>query len=685
MFRSKGRPDYELARRLILLAEPNAHQRHSSNRLSVEDALVIAIHAMVIGTGKRPTDIQVDTARRLILFPSIADVPTGEGKTYISFLAACSMALLGRTVHVLTANDYLAHRDAEELREAYVAAGVPCGCIIESTPLAQRIGRHQASVLYSTIYQVGFDLLRDRIASPGAEVRGPVMDAALFDEADAALLDEAVTPLVLSTESDSEPLHLPEARGFAKQLIVEKFNADSWATAESLLPEADVLMAAAGGDCFFTEKGFKKVEKLLVEGGITSTANGVYWPGEDAWLDQILKTVIAEKGLLKDVDYVVRDGKIVIIQPHTGRPCERRRWGGGLQQAVERKENCAPTPESWSVAETSMQALARRYRSVSGLSGSALPANNDFLSAYRVGVFVVPPYTPCRRVDFAPEVYGGRQGQRDRLVALVSEAHGSHRPCLVITETSAQCLFAGAAIEAAGIAVVRLHAENDHEEASVVANAGRARAVTVSTRMAGRGTDIQLTREATNAGGLRVIILGLPRNARDHKQALGRGGRRGDPGDSFTLLSLHDSEFLAWSDEDQVRALREIGVEEHDRLNDPRVLRLFEMAWARHADQESDAREALWVFGEIEDIQARAFEAIKSAMGGSHDARRLSDEALTESWLKHCHRIRMLKDSVIWAPYGGETTETVFRRRAYNLFCRWIENIGNSAEQVRPI
>lgn len=618
---------------------------------------------------------QKAAALKLLCHPGIADIPTGEGKTFVAFVVAACSALTGRSVHVLTANDYLAERDADFLKPAYDQLGLSCSSIVDTTARAARVGRHRCDVLYTTVYQVGFDLLRDRCATAEHELLEPSFDLAVVDEADAVLLDEAVTPLVLTGSIGRSARVMPDAFRLAGKLSARWSRGGLDAANLDAGPDTHVIVSAGDYGASFTESGYAALESLLVAESVITKPSELYRPGVDVWLDQVLKAVVAQKVLQRGADYIVQDNRVVPVQRHTGRPCPQRRFGGGLQQALEQKEGVPLTPLAEPVAETTVQALANRYRTIVGLSGSALPCRGEFHDAYRLPVFRCEPNIPCKRVDAVAKVFGGRSGQGAAMVSAVKEALVAGRAVLVVAEDADHCSDLAALCAAAGISAASLHAASDlSQESEIVSAAGQSGVVTIATVIAGRGTDIQLDDAVRRAGGLRIVVVGLPSSSRAYVQALGRAGRQGDPGDSVTLLSLEDRHFRAWAHDEQVAAIYALGVSPHDELDDPRVRRLFDLTAALASEADEYRRMGLWKFAEIDEIQSWHYEtARRAAMAGMPGLASLED--IDEAWRVHVAHLSALKDTAVWSPYTGQLSTVAYRLGAARLFRGWLNGI----------
>ncbi|NBP85521.1 MAG: accessory Sec system translocase SecA2, partial [Mycobacteriaceae bacterium] len=457
----------------------------------------------------------------------VIEMATGEGKTLSGAIAAAGYALAGRNVHVVTINDYLARRDAEWMGPLIGAMGLTVGWITaESTP-AERRAAYVCDVTYASVNEIGFDVLRDQLAVDVADLVSPNPDVALIDEADSVLVDEALVPLVLAGTSHREVPKLEIV-----QLVGE------------LIPTKDYETDADNRNVHLTEDGARKVEKAL--GGIDLYSE----EHVGTTLTEINVALHAQVLLQRDVHYVVRDGAVQLINASRGRIAALQRWPDGLQAAVEAKEGIETT-ETGEVLDTiTVQALINRYPTVCGMTGTALAAGEQLRQFYSLGVSPIPPNTPNVRQDEPDRVYITTDAKNDAIIDHIVEMHATGQPILVGTQDVAESEYLHARLLRRGVPAVVLNAKNDEEEARVIAEAGKLDAVTVSTQMAGRGTDIRLggsegadpaeSQRIAELGGLHVVGTGRHRTERLDNQLRGRAGRQGDPGSSVFFSSWED-------------------------------------------------------------------------------------------------------------------------------------------------
>jgi preprotein translocase subunit SecA len=489
--------------------------------------LAIAREAADRSTGLRPFDVQLLGALRM-LAGDVIEMATGEGKTLAGAIAAAGYALAGRRVHVVTINDYLARRDAEWMGPLLEALGLTVGWVTAESTAAERRAAYKCDVTYASVNEIGFDVLRDQLVTDVADLVSPNPDVALIDEADSVLVDEALVPLVLAGTTHRETPRQEIIR-LVGELVGGK-DADRYFATDS-----------DSRNVHLTEIGARKVEKEL--GGI------------DLYSEEHVGTTLTEVNvalhahvlLHRDVHYIVRDDAVHLINASRGRIAQLQRWPDGLQAAVEAKEGIETT-ETGEVLDTiTVQALINRYPTVCGMTGTALAAGEQLRQFYKLGVSPIPSNTPNIREDETDRVYITAAAKNDAIIAHIIEVHETGQPVLVGTRDVAESEELHERLLRRGVPAVVLNAKNDAEEARVIAEAGKLGAVTVSTQMAGRGTDIRLGgsdeadhEKVVELGGLHVIGTGRHNTERLDNQLRGRAGRQGDPGSSVFFSSWED-------------------------------------------------------------------------------------------------------------------------------------------------
>jgi preprotein translocase subunit SecA len=516
--------DDELAPAAQKAAKPAKADKSAKVPQQADDAAICALgrEAARRGLGERPFDVQL-VGTLALLAGQVAEMATGEGKTLSGALAAAGYALRGRSVHVMSVNDYLARRDAEWMRPVYDLLGVTVGSIGQASTPDDRRNAYNAQVTYGAVSEFGFDVLRDRLATSPDGLITSTPDVALIDEADSVLVDEAMVPLVLAGAADAgeaDPLEMAEL-------------------ARRLRPRRDYQVDEDGRSVHLTDKGTRAIEAAL--GGID-----LYTDPHLATLTRLNVALYAEALLRRDVDYIVRDGKIHLVNASRGRVARLQRWPDGLHAAVEAKEGLAASQTGEILDSITIQALVGRYPTVCGMTGTAVPVGEQLREFYGLEIAVIPPNRPCVRVD-EPDRLFATAGQKEQAVADHAAAvHAGGRPVLIGTLDVAESERIAERLHREGLSCVVLNAKNDAEEAAIVAEAGIRGAVTVSTQMAGRGTDIRLGGAAGDQGqiaalgGLHVIGAGRHGSSRLDQQLRGRAGRQGDPGSSVFFASLQD-------------------------------------------------------------------------------------------------------------------------------------------------
>jgi preprotein translocase subunit SecA len=478
--------------------------------------------------GERPYDVQI-LGTLAMLSGLIAEMATGEGKTLSGALAAAGHALRGRSVHVMSVNDYLARRDAEWMRPVYNLLGVTVGWIGQGSTVAERRRAYAAQVTYAPVSEFGFDVLRDRLVTDVADLVAGDPDVVLIDEADSVLIDEARVPLVLAGAAEVADIDHEMARIAAGLHPGEHYEVDEDARNVSL-----------------TSTGAQTAEQAL--GGID-----LYTTEHAEVLTRLNVALHAHALLQRDVDYIVRDGAVHLITESRGRVARRQRWPDGLHAAVEAKEGLAAS-ESGEILDTvTIQSLVRRYRTICGMTGTAVAAGEQFREFYGLEIAVIPPNRPCIRADEPDRLYPTIGDKEKAVIGQVAAAHATGRPILIGTLNVAESERLAGELGRAGLQCTVLNAKNDAQEAAIVAEAGAYGAITVSTQMAGRGTDIRLGGTGgdrnliAELGGLYVIGTGRHASSRLDHQLRGRAGRQGDPGGSVFFASMEDELILQYA------------------------------------------------------------------------------------------------------------------------------------------
>lgn len=474
----------------------------------------------------------------------LAEMETGEGKTLTALLPAIAAGLMGRAVHIITVNDYLARRDAEELAPVYGALGLTVGLIQQGQTPQDRQRAYACDVTYCTNKEVVFDYLRDRLALGGRQTRSRLLldqlfkagagaassglvlrglDFAIVDEADSVLIDEARTPLILSGRGE-------EAEGDAGRYGM------ALDIARGLTRDSDYHVLASEKSIRLTEAGTRRISSVTA--GI-----GGFWGVRRAREEIVRQALSAVHLFERDVQYIVSGSKVQIVDEYTGRVMPERSWEHGMHQLIEAKEGCPITERHQTLARITYQQFFRRYHHLCGMTGTALEAAGELRAVYGLRVIRVPTNRPSRRADAGTQLFRNRAGKWDAVLKSVTAAVSQGRAVLIGTRSVDASEHVGAALREAGFAPVILNARQDGDEADIIAGAGQAGRVTVATNMAGRGTDIKLHPAVRDAGGLHVILTEYHESRRIDRQLFGRSGRQGDPGSYESIVALDDELF----------------------------------------------------------------------------------------------------------------------------------------------
>ncbi len=487
-------------------------------------------------TGLRPYDVQM-LGGIALHFGCIAEMDTGEGKTLVAVAPAYLNALTGRGVHIVTVNDYLAQRDAEWMGPIYRALGLTVGCIVSGMSDQDRHKAYRCDITYVTAKELGFDFLRDRLrlarrrAADWISVltgRGaPVFTVqrehhyAIIDEADSILIDEARTPLIIATQPKKATAEIA-ARYVWADRVARKLEEKKHYKFDPVQRKVELTL-----------EGCRVVRQHLND-------PAVFRLGMEAIYEFVERAVLAHRAYLRDRDYVVINGKVVIVDEYTGRMMEGREWQKGIHRAVEAKEGIPVTQETGEAARVTIQTFFRRYEKIAGMTGTAVTQAFEFRGIYKTPVFRVPTNRPVIRKILPPRIFATAEEKWQAVADEVERIHRTGRPILIGTRSIEKSERLSALLKQRGIPHQVLNAKNHAREAEIVAKAGQRGAVTVATNMAGRGTDIKLGEGVAELGGLHVIGTEFHTSRRIDRQLIGRCGRQGDPGSAQFFVSLED-------------------------------------------------------------------------------------------------------------------------------------------------
>ncbi|GGI83232.1 preprotein translocase subunit SecA [Shewanella gelidii] len=557
----------------------------------------------------------------------IAEMRTGEGKTLTATLPAYLNGITGKGVHIITVNDYLARRDAELNRPLFEFLGLTVGVNVAGLGQEEKKAAYNSDITYGTNNEFGFDYLRDNMAfSPQERVQRP-LHYALIDEVDSILIDEARTPLIISgAAEDSSELYIKIDKLIPNLVSQEKEDT------EEEIGDGDYSIDEKAKQVHMTERGQEKVEQLLMASGMLEEGDSLYSASNISLLHHINAALRARTLFERDVDYIVQDGEVVIVDEHTGRTMPGRRWSEGLHQAVEAKEGVKIQNENQTLASITFQNYFRIYEKLAGMTGTADTEAFEFQHIYGLDTVVVPTNRPMVRDDMPDLVYLTAQEKYDAILEDIIGCRERGQPVLVGTVSIEQSELLSHLMKQAKIPHQVLNAKFHEKEADIVAQAGRASAVTVATNMAGRGTDIVLGGnwameiskldnpteaqkakikedwqvrhdEVVAAGGLHILGTERHESRRIDNQLRGRSGRQGDAGSSRFYLSMEDSLMRIFASDRVSGMMKKLGMEQGEAIEHPWVSRAIENAQRKVEARNFDIRKQLLEFDDVANDQ----------------------------------------------------------------------------------
>jgi preprotein translocase subunit SecA len=560
----------------------------------------------------------------------IAEMRTGEGKTLTATLPAYLNALSGRGVHVVTVNDYLAQRDAENNRPLFEFLGLSVGINLPGMPAPAKREAYAADITYGTNNEYGFDYLRDNMAFSPEERVQRKLHYALVDEVDSILIDEARTPLIISGPAEDSSEMYKRVNKLIPQLIrQEKEDSDTFQG------EGHFSVDEKARQVHLTERGLIMIEEMLVEAGIMDEGESLYSPTNIMLMHHVTAALRAHVLFTRDVDYIVKDGEVIIVDEHTGRTMQGRRWSDGLHQAVEAKEGVDIQNENQTLASITFQNYFRLYEKLAGMTGTADTEAFEFSSIYKLDTIVVPTNRPMIRKDMPDLVYMTEQEKIGAIIEDIRERTTNGQPVLVGTISIEKSEVVSRELTKAGIEHKVLNAKFHAMEADIVANAGQTAAVTIATNMAGRGTDIVLggswqseishledpTEEqiaeikaawkirhdaVLAAGGLHIIGTERHESRRIDNQLRGRSGRQGDAGSSRFYLSMEDALMRIFASDRVSGMMRKLGMKDGEAIEHPWVTKAIANAQRKVESRNFDIRKQLLEYDDVANDQRRA-------------------------------------------------------------------------------
>ncbi len=551
--------------------------------------------------GERHYDVQL--AGGLILHKGkIAEMKTGEGKTLVSTLPAYLNSISGEGVHIVTVNDYLAKRDSVWMGKVFNYLGISTGCITNDLDDIERKKNYGCDITYATNNELGFDYLRDNMKYELNEMVQRSHNFCIVDEVDSILIDESRTPLIISGKLDDKTTLYLTSNEFVKHLQKNDFELDE-----------------KNKNAILTDVGIDKIEKLATQKKILKN-NNFYDPANLDLVHHINQALKANLLFKKDTDYIVREGKIQIIDEFTGRVLDGRRFSDGLHQAIEAKENVKVEEENQTLASITYQNYFRLYQKLSGMTGTAMTESEEFYDIYKLNVVSVPTNKEMLRKDFNDQIFRTEKEKYNAIANKIIECSKTGQPVLVGTTSIEKSENISSLLESKKIKHNVLNAKQHEKEAAIIAGAGKVGAVTIATNMAGRGTDIKLggnkdffedgkkvdmntikenESKVKNLGGLYIIGTERHESRRIDNQLRGRSGRQGDPGNTIFFISLQDELMRIFGGESIDGMLQKLGLKENESIDHPWINKAMERAQKKVEARNFDIRKTLIKFDDV--------------------------------------------------------------------------------------
>ncbi|KTC96628.1 preprotein translocase subunit SecA [Legionella erythra] len=608
------------------------------------EAFAVVREVSVRTMGLRHFDVQL-IGGMVLHEGNIAEMRTGEGKTLVGTLPAYLNAISGRGVHIVTVNDYLAKRDSQWMGPIYEFLGLTVGVIAPDMTHAAKQQAYRADIVFGTNNEFGFDYLRDNMAFSLSDKVQRELNFAVVDEVDSILIDEARTPLIISGAAEGSSELYMKVNKLIPQLRKQEEEGDG----------GDYTVDEKQKQAHLTEAGHQHIEDLLMKEGLLDEGESLYHASNIILMHHVNAALKAHAMFHRDVDYIVKDGQVVIVDEHTGRTMSGRRWSEGLHQAIEAKELVPIQHENQTLASITFQNYFRLYDKLAGMTGTADTEAYEFQQIYNLEVVVIPTNKPMRRQDQADLIYLGLEDKYQAIIEDVKECMARKQPVLVGTASIEASELLSQLMKKAGIKHQVLNAKFHEKEAQIIAEAGRPGAVTIATNMAGRGTDIVLggslsaelamlpegaseierqaikndwqTRhdEVIKAGGLRIIGSERHESRRIDNQLRGRAGRQGDPGSSRFYLSLDDNLMRIFASERVINMMRRLGMKPGEPIEHNLVTKAIENAQRKLEGHHFDVRKQLLDYDNVANNQRRVIYTQRAAIMGMTDPRDVVD------------------------------------------------------------
>ena len=617
--------------------------------------------------GERHYDVQL--AGGLILNKGkIAEMKTGEGKTLVSTLPAYLNSLTGKGVHIVTVNDYLAKRDSAWMGGVFNYLGVTTGCITNDLEDTERKKNYFTDITYATNNELGFDYLRDNMKYELGDMVQRNHNFCIVDEVDSILIDESRTPLIISGKIEDKTTLYITSNEFIKYLDKKDYELDE-----------------KNKNAILTDSGINKIEKLAIQKNLLKN-NNFYDPANLDLVHNVNQALKANLLFKKDTDYIIRDGKVQIIDEFTGRVLEGRRFSDGLHQAIEAKENVKVEEENQTLASITYQNYFRLYQKLAGMTGTAITEAEEFYDIYKLNVVSIPTNKKMLRKDYNDQIYRTENEKYNAITNKIIECNKKGQPVLVGTTSIDKSEKISNYLNNKKIKHNVLNAKQHEKEARIIAEAGKVRAVTIATNMAGRGTDIKLggnkdfiydgkkeniidvkqnEDKVKNLGGLFIIGTERHESRRIDNQLRGRSGRQGDPGSTIFYISLQDELMRIFGGDSIDGMLRKLGLKENESIDHPWINKAMERAQKKVESRNFDIRKTLIKFDDVMNDQRQVIFSQRLKILKEHDINEILDDFLSEV-------MKNLNNSLLHYQKSGD--ETMYLAETKNITGNSLSN-----------
>ncbi len=654
----------------------NYFKEQLDNKINIEsilpEAFAVVREASKRTLGMRHFDVQL-IGGKVLHEGKIAEMKTGEGKTLVATLAAYVNALDNKSVHIVTVNDYLAKRDSEWMGKIYKFLGLDVGCITAETDHIKRPNEYNCDIVYATNNEIGFDYLRDNLKNDYNNLCFKKDAFAIVDEVDSILIDEARTPLVISAEAQTDINIYPKVNNIIKFLKNDDYEINE--------ESKSVLLSSKGIEVAET---LLKNNKLILKGTLQDLEN-------ISLNHNIIQALRAHKLFAKDKDYILNDNQIVIIDELTGRPMDGRRYGDGLHQAIEAKEGLKIQKENQTIASITYQNFFRSYKKLSGMTGTALTEAKEFEGIYNLQVVDIPPNLKLTRIDKNDQIYMTKKEKYNAVINLVKDRNKfQNQPILIGTTSVENSEIISKLLTKEKISHNVLNAKNHKMEAEIIEQAGIPGNVTISTNMAGRGTDIKLgngneklKNEAIKSGGLLVIGTERHESRRIDNQLRGRSGRQGDIGESLFFLSLEDDLMRIFGSKTLENVLNKLGLKDGEVITHGMITKSLERAQQKVESHNYDLRKQILKFDDILNDQRQIIYKNRKDILQTNDQSSIIKEMIDD------YVDKIILEAIPPKKYSADWNPKILVKKTKEVFdieppiLKWFEEEGVDEEEIK--